>query len=134
MVSMKRRERAWTAVLLFVVIALTGFGSVASERVSFDKGASSATFTAALGEGHDYVLGAKAGQTLTVALQGPSDVYFNVVPPSSQDALVNTSITGDARWSGSVKQDGDYTVRVYQMRSAARRGKNPTFTITLAAR
>lgn len=134
MVSMKKRERAWTAVLLFVVVALTGFGSVASERVSFDKGVNSATFTAALGEGHDYVLGAKAGQTLTVALQGPSDVYFNVVPPSSQDALVNISITGDARWSGSVKQDGDYTVRVYQMRSAARRGKNPTFTITLAVR
>lgn len=134
MVSMKRRERAWTAVLLFVVIALTGFGSVASERVSFDKGANSATFTAALGEGHDYVLGAKAGQTLTVALQGPSGVYFNVMPPNSQEALVNTSITGDARWTDSVKQDGDYTVRVYQMRAASRRGKSPNFTITLAVR
>lgn len=134
MASMKKRKRAWTAVLLFVVVALTGLGSVASERIHFDKGADSTTFTASLGEGHDYVLSAKAGQILTVALQGPSDVYFNVMPPSSQDALVNTSITGDARWTSSLKQDGDYTVRVYQMRSASRQGKDPTFTITLAVR
>jgi hypothetical protein len=134
MVSMKKRERAWTAILLFVVVALTGFGSIASERIHFDKGVNSTTFTAPLGEGHDYVLGAKAGQNLTVALQGPSGVYFNVVPPSSQDALVNTAITGDAQWTGDLKQDGDYTVRVYQMRSAARQGKNPIFTITLAVR
>ncbi|WP_130620715.1 hypothetical protein [Dyella amyloliquefaciens] len=134
MVTMKKRERVWTAVLLFVVVALTGFGSAASERISFDKGASSTTFTAPLGEGHDYVLGAKAGQTLTVSLQGPSGVYFNVLPPRSQDALVNTSVTGDAHWTSVVPQDGDYTVRVYQMRAAARQGKNPTFTITLAVR
>ncbi|WP_201312499.1 hypothetical protein [Dyella sp. EPa41] len=131
---MKKRERAWTAVLLFAVVALTGFGSVASERIRFDKGVNSTTFTAALGEGHDYVLGGKAGQSLTVALQGPSGVYFNVLPPSGQDALVNTSITGDARWTGALKQDGDYTVRVYPMRSAARQGKSPAFTITLAVR
>lgn len=134
MVSMKRRERAWTAVLLFVVVALTGFGSVASERIRFDGDTRSTTFTASLGDGHVYVLGAKAGQTLTVALQGPSGVYFNVTPPSSQEALVNTWISGDARWAGNLKQDGDYTIRVYQMRSASREGKNPTFTITLAVR
>ena len=132
--SMKKRERVWTAVLLFGVVALTGFGSAASERISFDKGASSTTFTAPLGEGHDYVLGAKAGQSLTVSLQAPSGVYFNVLPPGSPEALVNTSVTGEAHWTGDVQHDGDYTVRVYQMRAAARQGKNPTFTITLAVR
>jgi hypothetical protein len=130
----KRREHAWAAVVLFAVIALTGFSSTASERISFDKGEDAATLTAQLGEGHDYVLSAKAGQDLAVALDAPSGVYFNVLPPDSHEALVNTSVTGDARWTGKVQRDGDYVVRVYQMRASARQGRNPTFTITLAVR
>ncbi|HET6552929.1 MAG TPA: hypothetical protein VFG49_05255 [Dyella sp.] len=132
--STQRRERAWAAVVLFVVIALTGFRSTASERISFDKGADSTTFTAQLGEGHDYVLGARAGQTLVVTLKAPAGVYFNVLPPDGQDALTNTSITGDAQWSGALPRDGNYVVRVYQMRAASRQGKNPSFTITLAVK
>lgn len=132
--STKRREHAWAAVVLFAAIALTGFGSSASERISFDRGASAATLTAQLDEGHDYVLGARAGQSLAVVLDAPSGVYFNVLPPHGREALVNTSVTGDVRWTGNVQQDGDYTIRVYQMRAATRQGRNPTFTITLAVR
>lgn len=132
--STKRRERIWAAVILFVVIALTGFRSSASERISFGQGENSTTFTAQLGEGHDYVLGGRSGQTLHVTLKGPAGVYFNVLPPHGQDALVNSSITGDAQWSGALPRDGDYVVRVYQMRASARQGKNPAFTITLAVK
>ena len=106
----------------------------AAERVTFENGASSTTVSGQVDEGQDYALRAKAGQTLTVALKATPGVYFNVMAPGIDTAIVNTSITGKTTWSGRLPATGDYLVKVYQMRSATRQAKTPDYAVTFTVR
>ncbi|RDZ29060.1 hypothetical protein DX914_08175 [Lysobacter silvisoli] len=123
-------RRAALAAALCAGLLLAG--SALAERVAFKPGANAATLSGSLGDSRDYVLAAKAGQTLTVSLKGSTNAYFNVLPPGSQEALVNSSISGENRWSGRLPASGDYTVRVYQMRAATRQGKKSNYTISFS--
>ena len=103
------------------------------ERVTFAKGASSATIKGQL-KGDttvDYRVRAAAGQTITVALE-PSNRsnYFNVLPPGSTDVAMYVGQTGEG-FTGMLPADGDYLVRVYLMRSAARRNESSMYTLTI---
>jgi hypothetical protein len=70
----------------------------------------------------DYVVRAGAGQTLTVTLKKTNpQTYFNVLPPGTEFAMY-VGQTGED-YSGMLPADGDYTVRVYLMRPAARRNE-----------
>jgi hypothetical protein len=103
------------------------------ERVTFAKGASSATVTEQLkGDADvDYLVRAAAGQTLSVELKVSNRAnYFNVLPPGSADVAIYVGQTGEA-YTGILPADGDYTVRVYLMRNAARRNETSTFTLTV---
>ena len=126
------RMRPWLAAMAIVI--LMAASTSAAERVSFDKGISSVTVSGKVDDGHDYALRAKAGQTLTVALKATPGVYFNVMAPGNDTATVNTSITGETTWSGKLPTTGDYLVRVYQMRSATRQGKNPGYAVTFTVK
>jgi hypothetical protein len=122
------RMRPWLAAL--AIVTLMAASTSAAERVSFGKGISSVTVSGKVEDGHDYALRAKAGQTLTVALKATPGVYFNVMAPGNDTAIVNASITGETTWSGKLPTTGDYVVQVYQMRSATRQGKNPGYAVT----
>lgn len=63
---------------------------------------------------HDYILNARAGQTMSVSLITNGTAYFNILPPGSSEAIYNGSMSGN---DGSVRlpQNGNYTVRVYLM-------------------
>jgi hypothetical protein len=103
------------------------------ERVAFATGASSATVKGQVkgDETVDYVVRAAAGQTITVTLKPSNPAnYFNVLPPDSADVAMYAGQTGDP-YSGMLPADGDYKVRVYLMRSAARRNATSTFTLTV---
>lgn len=131
------------ALAAFAVLALAGSvqaGEVPAaprkERVVFAKGVSSATIKGTLkgGADVDYLLRAAAGQTLTVKLQGTNPQNdFNVLPPGSTDvAMFVSNITGARSWSGVLPADGDYAIRVYLMRPAARRNESSNYTLTVA--
>ena len=111
-----------------------GFDS--SGRLCDATGASSATLKGTLkgGAGLDYVVRAAAGQTLQVKLQGTNPQHdFNVLPPGSADvAMYVSSMTGERSWSGVLPADGDYAIRVYLMRPAARRNESSRYTLTVA--
>ena len=106
--------------------------------VHFQKGNDNAAATDTIkGEQyHDYVLGAKQGQTLSAAISmdktnGHGTVYFNILPPGSQgEAIFNGSMDGDY---GSVKlpKSGDYVIRVYLMGDDADSGKSVTYTLSM---
>ncbi len=124
-----------------VVVALAAMASVTvaqgqgirEERVSFKPGASSATLQGSIkGDATvDYVLGARAGQTMTVTMKTAHGAnYFNVLPPGSDAAIAIGSNLGNS-WSGTLPVDGDYRIRVYLMRSAARRNETATYTLTV---
>lgn len=79
----------------------------------------------------DYRLRAKAGQQMRVSLStGNLSNYFNVLPSGSETALFIGSTSGN-NWTGTLPTDGDYTVRVYLMRSAARRNEKASYTLSI---
>jgi hypothetical protein len=131
---MKARLLISAAAIVLVPLIAGAVGAAApgtrTERVQFAKGESSATLRGRL-EGDamvDYVVRAGAGQTLKVTLKetNPQN-YFNVLPPGTEVAMF-VGQTGED-YSGMLPADGDYTVRVYLMRPAARRNEASDYTL-----
>jgi hypothetical protein len=109
-------------------------GSIESRPVKFAKGATSATIKGTLkgDQTIDYKLRARAGQTMSVALKtSNAGNYFNVLPPGSNDVAVFVGSTGGSEWTGQLDADGEYTIRVYLMRSAARRNETANYALTV---
>jgi hypothetical protein len=136
--TMKSRVLAAFAILALAgpVLAADGPTPPRKERVTFAKGASSTTLKGTVkgGADVDYLVRAAAGQTLQVKLQGTNPQnYFNVLPPGSANVAMHvSSMTGDGSWSGVLPADGDYAIRVYLMRPAARRNEASKYTLTVA--
>ena len=108
--------------------------NIESRQVHFAKGASSATLKGALkgDKTIDYKLSAKTGQTMHVTLKTSNGAnYFNVLPPGSNDVAVFVGSSGGSEWTGQLAADGEYTIRVYLMRSAARRNETANYTLTV---
>ena len=126
------------AISLVCVLALMGAATAAAagprqEKVQFAQGASSAVIKGHLkGDADvDYVVRAAAGQTLSVTLKetNPQN-YFNVSPPGSKGSAMFVGDTGED-YTAILPSDGDYVVRVYLMRPAARRGESSDYTLTI---
>lgn len=78
----------------------------------------------------DFVIHAGAGQTLTVSFGASSpSAYFNLLPPGSSVVAMFIGSTTGHRYQGVAPIAGDYTARVYLMRSAARRNAASGFTL-----
>ena len=60
-----------------------------------------------------------------------ASAYFNVMPPGSDTAIFIGSTSGN-RYEGTLPASGDYTVRLYLMRNAARRHETAAYTIDFA--
>ena len=91
------------------------------QRVRFGKGASSASVSGVI-KGYayrDYVVGAREGQTLSVALSGNSLADLAIFMPDGGN--LGADSTGVADWTGEIPASGDYVIRVLMPRSAARR-------------
>jgi len=107
---------------------------IQTRQIKFAPGASSATVKSSITgrQTVDYKLRARAGQTMTVALKTSNAAnYFNVLPPGSKDVAIFVGSTGGNDWTGTLEADGEYTVRVYLMRSAARRDETANYTLTV---
>ena len=78
--------------------------------------------------------GARRGQTLSVRMQtSNASAYFNVLPRGGD----GTALEGAANvvdWRGVLPANGDYVVRVYLMRNAARRDEHANYTLTVGVR
>ena len=80
----------------------------------------------------DFLVNAGAGQTLSVSMKASNrQNYFNVLPPRSQAAMFIGSTSGN-EFSGMLPVEGDYVVRVYLMRAAARRNESSRYSLSLA--
>ncbi|GGI55591.1 hypothetical protein [Oxalicibacterium solurbis] len=87
-------------------------------------------------DAQDYIVHLEAGDTLDVALKASaaSSTAFNVLSPGSETALYVGMIEGEMHWMHEVEQAGNYTVRVYLIRAAARQGTSSRYTLTLIRR
>lgn len=123
------------ALLLSLMLPTTLMSQdITEERVSFAAGSSSANITGQI-TGYqivDYVLGASAGQwaEITFAPSNPS-AYFNLLLGDNPEALHIGSIAGNS-FAGALPENGDYRIRVYLMRSAARREETATYQLDIA--
>lgn len=107
---------------------------IETRTVHFDKGASSATLKGSI-KGRqivDYRLGARAGQTMSVHFAPDHNAaYINVLPPGSSGEAIFIGSTSGNDWTGTLPSDGQYTVRTYLMRSAARRNEVAHYQLTV---
>ncbi|MBJ3777775.1 hypothetical protein [Acuticoccus mangrovi] len=128
-----------TIAPLALLLALTGAPvaalaqNAAAEQVAFLPGETQTTITGELTgkDTKDYVFKATADQTMSAELTGPSSLYFNVLPPSSQTAIFNGSVDGST-FIGTLPSDGDYTIRLYQMGAAAEDANVADYSLTVS--
>jgi hypothetical protein len=141
----KQREKARSGMKLFVASLIAAIVCLLSpaiaddikrERLRFDPGRSFATINAQIKgyESFEYVLGAKAGQTMSVTFT-PSNprAYFNILPPGSGEAIfIGQNMAKPNSFEGVLPQDGDYVVQVYLIRAAARREEVAKYAIMIS--
>jgi len=133
-------KRTFVAIAMLAlcgtVLAADGPPAPRKERVTFAKGAASATIKGTLKGGGDvdYVVRAAAGQTLEVKLDASNGQNnFNVLPPGSANvAMYSSNMTGERTFKGVLPADGDYAIRVYLDRAAARRNEASKYTLSVA--
>jgi hypothetical protein len=121
-----------TALLLLATPAFAD--DIRTERVQFHRGANSAAVEGSIKgyEGVDYVLGAKAGQSMNVSMATDNGAnYFNIIAPGKADEAMFIGSTSGKQFEGVLPASGDYTVRVYLMRSAARRDEVANYRLEM---
>ena len=115
------------SILIFIaalfLFCLTQVSAQTRKRVQFAIGSSAATVTGAVrGFAYaDYVVGARAGQTLSVnlsaAARGTVPVFTVFLPDGNN--LQGAAETNE--FTGEIPASGNYVIRVLMMRSTARR-------------
>ena len=130
---MKRALIAATLCLSFLTLpAAMAEDGIKVQQVQFKKGESNASLQGKIA-GHqtlDYVLSAKADQSMVVNLTGKSSTYFNVLPPTSEGAKYIGSTLGN-RYEGKLPASGQYRIRVYQMGAAEQSSTPHSFKLDI---
>jgi hypothetical protein len=125
----KKALRRFFTVLSLVFLTISApvtASEIRTERVHFKKGSSSAVVEDSIsGDATaDYVLGAKKGQYMNVSMATDNAAnYFNILAPGEEDAAFFIGSTSGNQYEGVLPENGDYKIRVYLMRSAARRNE-----------
>jgi hypothetical protein len=105
--------------------------SIRKEQIRFAKGESSATIKGQIKGDQivDYTLTANTGQSIVVVFT-PSNksAYFNLTAPDADAAMFIGSTSGN-RFEGDLPATGVNTIRVYLMRSAARRNETADYKL-----
>jgi len=112
-----------------------GQDGIRTERVSFSPGTSGATVSGTITgrEGVDYLLNARAGQRMSVDMTTDNtQAYFNVLEPGETAEAIFVGSTEGKAFAGTLAESGDYRIRVYLMRAAARRGESADYTLDIA--
>ena len=112
------------ALVLFLTVSPAFAGDIRTEQVRFQSGASSAVLEDSI-KGYeigDYILRASQGQYMNVGMATDNTAnYFNILAPGENDVAMFNGSLSENQYEGILPSDGDYKVRVYIMRSAARR-------------
>jgi hypothetical protein len=124
---------AATALLATLSLGLPA-ATQASERIQFARGNDNAAVEGSVTGSHhrDYVLGARAGQTMSVSLITKGSAYFNILPPGSQDVALFIGSRDGENASLRLPSNGDCTIRVYLMGDAKDSGRTVPYTLSVA--
>jgi hypothetical protein len=120
------RALAGLGLTLLVDPALPADKAIRTERVQFKKGASSAIVNGRIRgyEVIDYLVTAQQGQYANISLATRhTATYFNLLAPGQTEVAFFNGSTSENLYEGNLPADGGYRIRVYMMRSAARRNE-----------
>ncbi len=114
---MKKKLNFITKSLLvktFVILMIIGMldSAVFSQtRVRFARGKSSATVSGKLSGGYQrtYIVGARAGQMMTIRLQTAGNVWFDIGGGEPEDASVTIECDSTDDYEITVHNEDDYT-------------------------
>jgi hypothetical protein len=133
-----RREPGAALVLTLLLTALSPLagaeGDIRTERVHFAKGATSAVVEGTLRgrETVDYVVGASKGQYMNVSMATRHlATYFNILAPGETEVGFFNGSLSENQYEGVLPTTGDYRIRVYMMRSAARRNEKADYRLEM---
>lgn len=119
----QRRVSGVVAVLLATAAPALA-RDIRTERVHFAHGANSATIESSIRgyETVDYVLGAQKGQSMNVSMATDNGAnFFNILAPGEDEVAMFNGSLAQNQYEGVLPASGDYKIRVYLERSAARR-------------
>jgi hypothetical protein len=133
--SKSHRSLAWAMTILVLLgLPFSIFAQGAPERVRFQSGHSSAILKGRIVgfATKDYVVGANAGQVMDLHLSSSNQLAYFVIYSINGRA---TDMNETTVWSENLSESGDYLIRVFMMRSAARRkGAAANFTLSISIR
>ena len=120
--------------ILFVLIQIypTAASQKPPQRIRFERGKSSATIHGHIAgfDAQDYVVAAKTGQQMDIRLKASNpETYFVLYSINGRATDMNET----DHYSLETTESGDYVIRVFMMRAAARRkGATSDFTLTIS--
>jgi hypothetical protein len=114
------RSSAGLQSLVITIILTVSFNAAlakgVTKRIRFARGSSSAVVEGAVirGDMDRYILGARAGQEMTVSITSEEDnAVFHIYRPGAKKGLEGAGEDQDAtEWSGSLPVSGDYIIVV----------------------
>lgn len=105
------------------------------QKLKFAPGKTQATITSEIAgrETIDYVIGAKRSQTISIRFAPTNTMaFFNLLAPGGEALFVGQDQGNPGRFTARLGATGDYTIRVYLVRAAARRGEMAAFNLSVA--
>ena len=135
-IMVKQRLRALAVAFIATLLSTaTLFAQqIETHRISFPSSATGTTVSGSIrgSEIIDFVLNARAGQRMTVQMStdNPS-AYFNV-NRSGRASAIHIGSTDGLAYNGILPESGDWVVRVYLIRAAARRGEVANYSVTFS--
>ncbi|MGL5112557.1 MAG: hypothetical protein ACRC6O_07965 [Flavobacterium sp.] len=127
--------QVFTKIVFVALLPLVSLAQITTKKVSFPVGKSSTVIQGKItgDQTIDYAIGANQGQKLMVNLTNANAiVYFNVLPPGSAGEAVFIGQNEGNKCNITLAQNGIYKIRVYQMRSTARRGEVGNYSLSIA--
>jgi hypothetical protein len=133
---MKLKKIFMTALAILPVIAFAQ--GIQTKKVSFPAGKTGTTINGTIkgSQTIDYTVDAGKGQELSVSLASKStSIYFNVLAPDSTgEAMYIGETDGTNSFKGILPSKGVYKIRVFLVRSAARKNGTANFTLKIGAK
>ncbi len=132
----KLRAKTTLFFMTFVTLLLVDLKAqdIQTVELSFDKIPTTIVVNDSL-QGYDimdYIFYAKKGQFLTVGLTTDNNSnYFNIMEPKEEYVAIYNSSLAENAYKVALKKTGDYKIRVYLMRSAARRKELANFELSI---
>ena len=130
MITSLRNALFATAIVLPTLVAAQA--DIRQERVNFNAGTTGAMIEGSI-KGYDvvdYLVQAKEGQLMDVSMATDNTAsYFNILAPGEDSAAFFIGSVSENQYEGALTATGDYKLRVYMMRSAARRDEVANFKL-----